>query len=40
MTDLPGVRADAVTAWLADRSPAARPPLRFEHIAGGRSNLT
>lgn len=40
MTDLPGVRADAVTAWLADRSPATRPPLQFEHIAGGRSNLT
>ncbi len=40
MTDLPGVRADAVTAWLTEHSPAARPPLRFDHIAGGRSNLT
>ncbi len=40
MTDLPGVRADAVTAWLAARSPATQPPLRFDHIAGGRSNLT
>jgi aminoglycoside phosphotransferase (APT) family kinase protein len=31
---------DAVTAWFEPHVPAARPPLRFELIAGGRSNLT
>jgi aminoglycoside phosphotransferase (APT) family kinase protein len=35
-----GIDAEAVTAWFARHVPAARPPLRFEPIAGGRSNLT
>lgn len=34
-----GIDADRVTAWLADRV-ALRPPLRFELITGGHSNLT
>jgi aminoglycoside phosphotransferase (APT) family kinase protein len=35
-----GIEVEAVTAWFAEHVPAARPPLRFERIAGGRSNLT
>jgi aminoglycoside phosphotransferase (APT) family kinase protein len=35
-----GIHADDVTAWFATHVPKARPPLRFELIAGGRSNLT
>jgi aminoglycoside phosphotransferase (APT) family kinase protein len=35
-----GIDVQAVTAWFAEHVPAARPPLRFERIAGGRSNLT
>jgi aminoglycoside phosphotransferase (APT) family kinase protein len=35
-----GIRAEAVDAWFASQVPAARPPLSFELIAGGRSNLT
>jgi aminoglycoside phosphotransferase (APT) family kinase protein len=36
----PGIDPAAVTAWFRAEVPAARPPLRFERIAGGRSNLT
>ena len=35
-----GIDAGAVEAWFAREVPAARPPLRFERISGGRSNLT
>ncbi len=35
-----GIDADAVTAWFAEHVGDARPPLRFELIAGGHSNLT
>ena len=35
-----GIDVEAVTAWFAEHVPAARPPLRFAQIAGGRSNLT
>ena len=35
-----GINADAVSAWLARNVPQAAAPLRFELIAGGRSNLT
>jgi aminoglycoside phosphotransferase (APT) family kinase protein len=35
-----GIRAEAVGAWFCDNVPGARPPLDFELIAGGRSNLT
>jgi aminoglycoside phosphotransferase (APT) family kinase protein len=34
------VDADALTAWFEEHVPGARPPLEFEQIAGGRSNLT
>lgn len=40
MTDLPGIRIDAVTEWIVERAPTARPPFTFDLIAGGRSNLT
>ena len=40
MTDLPGIRVADVSAWLTAHAPDARAPYRFEHIAGGRSNLT
>jgi aminoglycoside phosphotransferase (APT) family kinase protein len=36
----PGIDPSGVTAWLRARVPAARPPLRFERLPGGRSNLT
>ncbi len=35
-----GIDADAVTSWLRERRPEVAPPLRFEVIPGGRSNLT
>jgi aminoglycoside phosphotransferase (APT) family kinase protein len=36
---IPGVDVDAVTAWFGEHTDAV-PPLRFDLIAGGRSNLT
>ncbi|MGA6205687.1 phosphotransferase family protein [Nocardia testacea] len=35
-----GIDIERVTAWFAEHIPAATPPLRFELITGGRSNLT
>lgn len=35
-----GVHVDEMTAWLVERRPVTTPPLRFELVAGGRSNLT
>ncbi len=35
-----GIHAEEVTAWFAEQVPDARPPLSFDLIAGGRSNLT
>ena len=35
-----GVDVPRVTEWLARHIPGLAPPLRFELIAGGRSNLT
>ncbi|MGH9021955.1 MAG: phosphotransferase family protein [Acidimicrobiia bacterium] len=35
-----GIDVGPVTAWFQDNVPAVRPPLRFELIQGGRSNLT
>jgi aminoglycoside phosphotransferase (APT) family kinase protein len=35
-----GIRADAVTEWFVSSVPDVAPPLRFELVAGGRSNLT
>ena len=37
---IPGVDQAGVTAWFRTHVEGARPPLRFEPIAGGRSNLT
>lgn len=38
--DVEGVDAERVTAWFAAHVPEARPPLTFDLIAGGHSNLT
>jgi len=35
-----GVNHEAITAWLCERRPEVVPPLTFDVIAGGRSNLT
>ncbi|WP_428114764.1 phosphotransferase family protein [Candidatus Poriferisodalis sp.] len=35
-----GINAVSVSAWFAQNVPQAAAPLRFELIAGGRSNLT
>jgi aminoglycoside phosphotransferase (APT) family kinase protein len=35
-----GIDRDGVEAWFALNVPSARPPLSFERIAGGHSNLT
>lgn len=35
-----GIDVEGVTAWFGAHVPGAVPPLRFELIAGGRSNLT
>ena len=35
-----GIDATRVTAWFEANIPGAAPPLSFELIAGGRSNLT
>lgn len=35
-----GISPGPVTAWLAERVPDLTPPLSFELITGGRSNLT
>jgi aminoglycoside phosphotransferase (APT) family kinase protein len=38
-TEVAGIDVDAVTNWIAERA-AIAPPLTFEVIQGGRSNLT
>jgi aminoglycoside phosphotransferase (APT) family kinase protein len=35
-----GVDVEPVTAWFEDHVPGVKPPLTFDLIAGGRSNLT
>jgi aminoglycoside phosphotransferase (APT) family kinase protein len=35
-----GVDVERVTAWFSEHVPAVAPPLSFDLIAGGRSNLT
>ena len=35
-----GIRAENLDAWFAENIEGAEPPLRFEAIAGGHSNLT
>lgn len=39
-TDVKGIQGERVTAWYEAHVPGTRPPLRFELIAGGHSNLT
>jgi aminoglycoside phosphotransferase (APT) family kinase protein len=39
-TDLPGIDPDGVAAWWGEHVAGADGPLRFDLIAGGRSNLT
>jgi aminoglycoside phosphotransferase (APT) family kinase protein len=38
--EVDGIDAAGVGAWFAAHVPAARPPLAYERIAGGHSNLT
>ena len=35
-----GIDAERVTTWFTSHVPGTTPPLSFELIAGGRSNLT
>jgi len=35
-----GIDRDGVTGWFTEHVPGVRPPLEFELIAGGHSNLT
>jgi aminoglycoside phosphotransferase (APT) family kinase protein len=35
-----GIDAEGVTGWFSEHVPAARAPLSFEQIPGGRSNLS
>lgn len=39
-TEVTGVRVGPVTEWFEAHAPAVDPPLRFDLIAGGHSNLT
>jgi len=36
----PGIDAVGAERWFADNVPGSKPPLQFERIAGGHSNLT
>jgi aminoglycoside phosphotransferase (APT) family kinase protein len=38
--EVDGIDAAGVGAWFAERLPGLRPPLAYERIAGGHSNLT
>jgi aminoglycoside phosphotransferase (APT) family kinase protein len=41
MSEVPeGIDAPRVEAWFAENVPGSEPPLEFERISGGRSNLT
>ena len=40
MSDIEGIDSSKVSAWFEANIPGATPPLDFELIAGGRSNLT
>src|SRR5438034_2401945 len=35
-----GIDRPRLEAWFTEHVPVARPPLEFERISGGRSNLT
>ena len=38
--EIVGIDVAKVSAWFKDNIPGAEPPLTFDLIAGGRSNLT
>jgi len=38
--EVEGIDADGVTGWFTDHAPEVDPPLHFDLIAGGHSNLT
>lgn len=40
MQDIEGIHKENVTAWFQEHVPTIAPPLSFELIAGGHSNLT
>lgn len=40
MAETEGIDHERVSTWFAENIPGATPPLSFELIAGGRSNLT
>ena len=40
MSEIEGIEPESVSAWFEANIPGATPPLTFELIAGGRSNLT
>jgi len=40
MADVEGIRNEQVTRWFREHVPGVEPPLSFELIAGGHSNLT
>src|SRR5256885_17218083 len=40
MVQIEGIDPGPVTAWFSEQAPGGRPPLTFDLIAGGRSNLT
>jgi aminoglycoside phosphotransferase (APT) family kinase protein len=39
-SDIPGIDVERVTAWFVEHAAGVEPPLTFELIAGGHSNLT
>ncbi len=39
-SEVEGIDRAGVTAWFVDHAPAVTPPLQFELITGGHSNLT
>jgi len=40
MSDIAGIDRERVTEWMVANTAPVEPPLEFELIAGGRSNLT
>ena len=40
MSEIEGIDTEAVSAWFAENIPGSSPPLTFDLVAGGRSNLT
>ena len=40
MSEIAGIDQEKVTDWMVANTPPVEPPLAFELIAGGRSNLT